>query len=77
MSRKAVIFDFNGTMFQDTWIQEQAWLIFFERYYQISLTAKDFSEHIHGRPNRYILNRYCKEKICEEQYICGLLGVEM
>jgi len=54
---RAVIFDFNGTLFDDTEFHNQAWTEFFNDH-RIRLTNEDIDERIHGYTNREILERF-------------------
>jgi HAD superfamily hydrolase (TIGR01509 family) len=46
---KGVIFDFNGTMFFDSDIQESAWRIFLRNKTGKEITDIEFQEYVHGR----------------------------
>lgn len=50
----AVIFDFNGTLFWDTSMHNEAWDIFLEKY-DIQLEDQVKHEKMHGKNNREIL----------------------
>lgn len=52
---KAVLFDFNGTLFQDSSFNEEAWLEFADSYAGKQLTAEEFQENVHGKNNRLVL----------------------
>jgi beta-phosphoglucomutase len=54
MEIKAIIFDFNGTLFWDTPLHDKAWDIFLERH-KISLTKEQKAQKIHGKTNPDIL----------------------
>lgn len=51
INRGGVIFDFNGTLFWDSAIQESAWDKYLESH-QLNLTAAQKKEFIHGRNNK-------------------------
>ncbi|MCW0482969.1 HAD family hydrolase [Gaoshiqia sediminis] len=53
MNRKALIFDFNGTLLWDTPLHNNAWDLFLQNH-QISLTDLEKNEKIHGKNNRDI-----------------------
>ncbi len=57
---KALIFDFNGTLFWDTEYHKTAWSTISERYRGVSLSRKE-SHHLNGRTNAetiaYLLGR--------------------
>ncbi|MBO0331495.1 HAD family hydrolase [[Muricauda] lutisoli] len=61
MDIKGVIFDFNGTLFFDTHLHNEAWDIFLEKY-SFALTNKEKNQKIHGKNNAEILsNLFNKE----------------
>ena len=53
---KGIIFDFNGTMFQDSHLHEAAWVHMVKKYSKGELTEHDISVNLHGRTNKEILN---------------------
>lgn len=56
MSRyDAVIFDFNGVLWWDTQLQEQSWRDFSTAIRGTPLTDDEMKQHMHGRPNAYVL----------------------
>ena len=52
---KAVIFDFNGTLFEDYDLQEEAWRIVIRRHLDRYLEPAEFRNNIHGLGNVDIL----------------------
>lgn len=64
---KAVIFDFNGTLFDDTDFHNQAWTEFF-RNHGIHLTRDNINNKIHGFTNREILERFLKRSLTYEEH---------
>ncbi|MBO1300867.1 MULTISPECIES: HAD family hydrolase [Enterococcus] len=52
---KGIIFDFNGTMFQDSHLHEAAWIRMIHRYSKKELSDEDIVKNIHGRTNSEIL----------------------
>jgi HAD superfamily hydrolase (TIGR01509 family) len=54
LSFQGIIFDFNGTLFWDTQLHNQAWDLFLRKH-GISLTDIEKNESIHGKNNRDIL----------------------
>jgi len=58
---KGVIFDFNGTMFFDSDIQESAWRVFLRKKTGKEITDREFHEYVHGR-NAEISLSYFLEK---------------
>nr|WP_321414397.1 HAD family phosphatase [uncultured Allomuricauda sp.] len=55
MEIKGVIFDFNGTLFFDTHLHNQAWDIFLERH-SFALTDEEKNYKIHGKNNAEIMS---------------------
>ncbi len=53
---KGVIFDFNGTLYEDTDLQEDAWAVLFRQYLHRDLGPTEFRDRIHGLGNPDILN---------------------
>jgi HAD superfamily hydrolase (TIGR01509 family) len=53
---QGIIFDFNGVLFFDSDLQEQAWQVVAEKLRGRRLTAEEFTLHMHGRSNRYVLS---------------------
>ena len=49
MALKAIVFDFNGTLFFDGDLQEEAWRRFFREYAGREVTYEELQEHMHGR----------------------------
>lgn len=62
-----VLFDFNGTMFLDTDKNEYAWKRMILEATGYELTAADFKEYVHGRPNEYTIRYYIGQDLTEEQ----------
>jgi beta-phosphoglucomutase len=54
MKFKAAVFDFNGTLFWDTGLHNQAWDMFLHRH-RIRLTDEEKKRKIHGRNNELIV----------------------
>jgi HAD superfamily hydrolase (TIGR01509 family) len=65
---KAVIFDFNGTLFNDTGFHNQAWINFAFRHGK-SLSYEDLELHIHGFTNREILKFIFQRELLPEEAI--------
>jgi HAD superfamily hydrolase (TIGR01509 family) len=55
MKYSGIIFDFNGVLWWDKAIQEQAWCQFAEQQMGISLTDEVMRTEVHGRNNRHTL----------------------
>lgn len=64
---KAVIFDFNGTLFFDTEIHISVWKQFLLENKQIILTDDEFKEKIFGRDNAQIIRNFYPELTNEEE----------
>lgn len=75
MDTKAVIFDFNGTLFWDTDFHIQAFHIFVKRYQNgvggqlkaRKLTSRDMTDNIMGRSNDTIMKYIFGQDITKEQ----------
>ena len=52
---KGVIFDFNGTLFEDTYIQADAWIEVIRRHFHREMDISEFFSSFHGRGNVDIL----------------------
>lgn len=52
---QGIIFDFNGTLFDDSKKHEEAWLKFAKEKAGRQLTSEDFEQLIHGRNNADII----------------------
>lgn len=63
---KAVIFDFNGTLFRDTDFHNKAWLDFADLNH-VHITAEDFDKNIHGHTNKEILYYLFGENLTTEE----------
>jgi HAD superfamily hydrolase (TIGR01509 family) len=55
MTYQGMIFDFNGVLWWDSHLQEQAWREFAEELFGISLTDADMALEVHGRNNKHTL----------------------
>lgn len=64
---KGIIFDFNGTMFQDSHLHEAAWLHMVKKYSKGELSDHDISVNLHGRTNKEILNFFVSDSLTEEE----------
>ena len=56
MSCQGIIFDFNGVLFSDSDLQEEAWQVIARRLRGREMTAEEFALHMHGRANAYVLS---------------------
>lgn len=66
MGIKGVVFDFNGTLFWDTDLHNEAWDIFFEEH-GISLSNEDKYEKLHGKNNKDLLNVLFPDQFSDEE----------
>jgi beta-phosphoglucomutase len=64
---KGIIFDFNGTLFWDSKLHEEAWLEFAQTYANKHLTDDDFKERVHGRINRDIIQLVFEKTFSAEE----------
>lgn len=62
---KAVIFDFNGTLFNDTPFHIKAWHSFFEKYHGITLSDEDIRKRCIGPGNRDIFIDFFGDSLFE------------
>jgi beta-phosphoglucomutase len=67
MSYKAVIFDFNGTLFNDTEFHNQAWQSFAMNHGKM-LSDEVLETNIHGFTNREILDFLFERKLTVEEH---------
>ena len=63
---KGIIFDFNGTMFQDSHLHEEAWVYMVNKYSNGSLREEDILLNLHGRTNKEILNFFISDSLSAE-----------
>ncbi len=66
---KGVLFDFNGTMFQDSRFNEEAWLAFAEKEAHKKLTRDEFDQNVHGKNNRLVLEYLFERPFTKEEAI--------
>jgi len=55
MTYKGMIFDFNGVLWWDTALQEQAWKVYSAKLRGTPFSDEEMSIHVHGRINKYTL----------------------
>lgn len=55
MKITGIIFDFNGVLFWDSHLHEAAWVEYSKRFRGHAFTDEEMHHHMHGRPNRAIL----------------------
>ena len=73
MSKKGVIFDFNGTLLWDTQLHNMAWDNFLRKY-GLYLSDEDKDKLFHGRLNKEILAELFHNTLTEEE--TDRLGLE-
>jgi len=66
MTIKGVVFDFNGTLFWDTKLHNEAWDIFLEKS-GIRLTDQGKVEKIHGKNNKDIISSLFPGQLAREE----------
>ena len=64
---KGIIFDFNGTMFQESHLHEEAWVYMVNKYSNGSLREEDILLNLHGRTNKEILNFFISDSLSDEE----------
>lgn len=62
---KGIIFDFNGTMFQDSHLHESAWIHMVKKYSKGTLSEDDILLNLHGRTNKEILNYFISDSLTD------------
>jgi len=55
MKAKAIIFDFNGVLFWDSHLHENAWAQYSKKIRGTALSSEEMVHHVHGRTNKDIL----------------------
>lgn len=63
---KGIIFDFNGTMIQDSHLHEQAWIELIKEHSNRKMSDDEIIEVIHGRTNDKILQHFLGNLTNEE-----------
>ena len=66
MAIKGVIFDFNGTLFFDTHLHNQAWDIFLKKH-SFVLTDEEKNLKIHGKNNAEIMSNLFSKKLSKDE----------
>lgn len=62
----SVIFDFNGTLYRDTALHEQAWQKFIQELFGYALSDEEFSK-IHGRSNHLTMERLLERSLTKKE----------
>ena len=65
---KGIIFDFNGTLFWDSEIQENAWKTFGKKLSGRNITDEEFNTYFHGRTNKDTLE-YLTERVLTDKEV--------
>lgn len=63
---QSVIFDFNGTLFSDSHLHEEAWQQFIEDLIGRRFSDEEF-DHIHGRTNQLILENVLERSLTKQE----------
>lgn len=72
---KGIIFDFNGTMFQDSDIHESAWIKMIQQYNtQGAISEEEIVMDIHGRTNNEIIRKFISSNLTSKEI--NKLGTE-
>lgn len=66
-SNKAVLFDFNGTLFWDSPFHDTAWSEFAGKYASRNISGEEMKENVHGRTNPDILNYVFNKQLSEKE----------
>lgn len=64
---KGIIFDFNGTMYQDSHLHEKAWFNMVKKYSPKDISDEEILINVHGRTNRQILTYFIAEDLSDEE----------
>ena len=67
MTFQGIIFDFNGVLWLDSHLQEQAWREFALEQFGISLTDEIMAGEVHGRNNQHTLEFLAGTHLDEKQ----------
>lgn len=67
MNMKGIIFDFNGTLFWDSEIQENAWKTFGKKIVGRDITDEEFKTYFHGRTNKDTLEYLTGKELTKEE----------
>ena len=66
---RAVIFDFNGTLFDDTDFHRAAWKRFMKERFGMDLSAEEIEKYYIGPDNRMIFRRVCGDDLPETEML--------
>lgn len=62
-----IIFDFNGTMFQDSDLHEAAWITMLKKYSDRQLTEEDILKNLHGKINPVVLRHFLSDQLTDQE----------
>lgn len=64
---QGVLFDFNGTLFQDTAENKESWGDFARIYGQRELSEEDFNKHVNGVQNELVISYLLDRTVSKEE----------
>lgn len=64
---KGIIFDFNGTMFQDSPLHEEAWLEIIEKYGRGDFDPAEAITKLHGKTNAQIIKTFISPDLSDDK----------
>lgn len=67
--KKAVIFDFNGTMFFDSDKHEQAWCLYLEQEIGKKIGQQEYQSNVHGKDNADIIRSFWGKEVSQTEII--------
>jgi HAD superfamily hydrolase (TIGR01509 family) len=65
---KAIIFDFNGTLFWDSEFHEEAWNFMAEELRGYKYSKEEINKYMHGKTNREIISYLIQNPLPNEDY---------
>ncbi|WP_438763663.1 HAD family hydrolase [Enterococcus sp. AZ194] len=71
---KGIVFDFNGTMFQDSDLHELAWIHMIKQYAKENIAEQEILLNIHGRTNDEIIKKFISADLSAGEV--AILGME-
>lgn len=69
MGYRGIIFDFNGVLWWDSHLQEQAWKQFSREIRGASVSDEEMAIHVHGRNNRHTLEYLTRRNVGGEELV--------
>lgn len=67
MKKQGIIFDFNGTMFYDSKIQEKSWKTFLYKKIGREITNEEFQKYVHGCHAEVSFSYFLKNRLSKEE----------